>query len=77
MAYRLRSTPSVLRVLLAILIALGAWIVYPVVCDTHESFLDQPNARCTCAGLTVHWYPRGVFDYSEMVYCIGVEIPLR
>jgi hypothetical protein len=76
-AYRLRSMPTVLRILLAVLIALGAWIIYPVVCDTHESFLDRPNARGTCAGLAVHWYPRGVFDYSEMVYCIGVEIPVR
>jgi hypothetical protein len=76
-AYRLRLMPGMLRLLLAALIAVGAWIVYPVVCDTHESFVDRPNARCACAGLTVHWYPRGVFDYSEVVYCIGVETPVR
>lgn len=50
-----------------------AWTLYPIACDSHESFVDQPNKVCDCSGLTLNYYPRGVMDYSETEYCIGLE----
>ena len=77
LAYRLDSARSVVHVLLAVLLCLGSAMLYPVACDTHESFVDIPNRRCECSGLVLEWYPRGVFDYSDIEYCIGVERPPR
>ena len=34
---------------------LGAWTLYPVACDSHESFVDQPNKVCDCSGLTLNY----------------------
>ena len=76
-AYRLRSARPARAILLALLAALAAFTAYPIVCDTRESFLDRPNRRCSCVGRVVRWYPRGTFDYADMEYCIGVEIPIR
>ncbi len=76
-AYRLRRAPPTPTILLAVLAALAAFVAYPVVCDTRESFVDRPNRHCTCAGRAVRWYPRGTFDYADVEYCIGVEMPFR
>jgi hypothetical protein len=50
------------------------WVLFPVVCDTHESWIDRPNKRCDCRGMTVRFYPGGVTDGTETEYCIGREI---
>ena len=76
-AYRLCARRALLAVLVAALVLLGTVVVFPVACNTTESFLDRPNRRCTCAGLSVHWYPRGTFDYSDVEYCIGVEVAVK
>ena len=76
-AYRLPARRALLAAFVAALVLLGTVVVYPVSCNTTESFLDRPNRRCTCAGLAVHWYPRGTFDYSDVEYCIGVEVAAR
>ena len=76
-AYHLRRAPPIVIILLAVLAVLAAFVAYPIVCDTRESFLDHPNHRCSCAGLPVRWYPRGTFDYADVEYCIGVEMPFR
>jgi len=26
------------------------WTLYPIACDSHESFVDQPNKVCNCSG---------------------------
>ncbi len=49
------------------------WLLYPVSCDTHESFLDRPNKTCSCTGVTMSYYPEGVYDGTEIEYCIGLE----
>jgi hypothetical protein len=50
-----------------------AWVLYPVACDSHESFVDQPNRVCDCSGATIAYYPQGIMDGSEVEYCIGLE----
>ncbi len=76
-AYLLRAAQAPLAGLVSALVFLGAVVLYPLACDTTESFLDRPNRRCTCRGLAVHWYPRGTFDYSDVEYCIGVEVAVQ
>jgi len=76
-AFRLRATQAPVAGLVSSLVLLGAVVLFPVACNTTESFLDRPNRRCTCAGLSVHWYPRGTFDYSDVEYCIGLEVAAR
>ena len=49
------------------------WLVYPVGCDRHESYLDRPNKTCSCIGATMSYYPEGVYDGTEVEYCIGLE----
>ncbi|MGI8910388.1 MAG: hypothetical protein ACR2JR_07530 [Rubrobacteraceae bacterium] len=49
------------------------WLLYPVACDTHESFVDQPNKVCECSGVTLAYYPQGTMDGAEVEYCIGLE----
>lgn len=49
------------------------WALYPISCDTHESFVDQPNKTCGCTGATLAYYPKGVMDGTEIEYCIGLE----
>ena len=53
------------------------WLLYPASCDTHESFLDLPNKRCSCLGTTLAYYPQGIYDGTEVDYCIGLERPTR
>jgi hypothetical protein len=53
------------------------WLLYPTSCDTHESFLDLPNKTCSCLGTTLAYYPQGVYDGTEVDYCIGLETPTR
>jgi hypothetical protein len=53
------------------------WLLYPTSCDTHESFLDLPNKTCSCLGTTLAYYPQGVYDGTEVDYCIGLERPTR
>ena len=53
------------------------WLLYPTSCDTHESFLDLPNKTCSCLGTTLAYYPQGVYDGTEVEYCIGLERPVR
>ncbi len=76
-AYRLCASQAPLAGLVAALFLLGAIVLYPLACNTTESFLDRPNRRCTCAGVSVHWYPRGTFDYSDVEYCLGMEVVAR
>ena len=49
------------------------WLLYPTSCDSHESFLDRPNKTCGCNGATLSYYPEGVYDGTEVEYCIGLE----
>lgn len=51
------------------------WLLYPTSCDTHESFLDLPNKTCSCLGTTPVYYPQGIYDGTEVDYCIGLESP--
>ncbi len=53
------------------------WLLYPTSCDTHESFLDLPNKTCSCLGTTLAYYPQGIYDGTEVDYCIGLERPTR
>jgi hypothetical protein len=57
------------------LVAAGSlgWLLYPVGCDSHESFLDRPNKTCRCIGATMSYYPEGVYDGTGVEYCIGLE----
>ena len=56
---------------------LVGWLLYPTSCDKHESFLDRPNETCSCLGTTLAYYPQGVYDGTEVEYCIGLERPAR
>ena len=69
---------SLLWFVVAVLGALFlGWLLYPTSCDTHESFLDLPNKTCSCLGTTLAYYPQGVYDGTEVEYCIGLERPTR
>jgi hypothetical protein len=57
----------------SVITILVAWTLYPVACDSHESWVDEPNKVCDCSGLTLNYYPKGTMDYSEIEYCIGLE----
>lgn len=54
-----------------------SWSLYPVSCDRHESFVDRPNKTCRCVGAPVRYYPQGVYDGTEVEYCIGLEKALH
>ena len=58
---------------MCVITLLVAWLLYPVACDSHESFVDQPNRKCSCSGAMLTYYPHGVMDGSEIEYCIGFE----
>ena len=68
-----RSTWGVV-VLLAALAALAV-VASPTQVDRHESFVEQPNERSSCLGLTFRHYPPGTFDAASEVYCVGLERP--
>ena len=57
---------------LVVVCSLG-WLLYPTSCDRHESFLDRPNKTCDCIGATIAYYPEGVYDGTEVEYCVGLE----
>jgi hypothetical protein len=60
----------------AVALAAGlAAFLWPVACDSRESFEEVPNQRCACEGLVVVWYPPGVSDASDIHYCVGRETP--
>lgn len=69
-----RASRPALVVALIAACSLG-WLLYPTSCDTHESFLDRPNKTCSCVGATMRYYPQGVYDATEVEYCIGLERP--
>ena len=50
------------------------WVLFPVACDTHESFREIDDKECECRkGVEVQYYPRGVMDGESTDYCIGFE----
>ena len=64
--------------LVALLATLTAVVVvlFPTEIDRHESFVERPNERSACRGLTFDYYPPGTMDASSDVYCVGLEQPL-
>ncbi len=64
-------------VVAVLVVFLLGWSMYPASCDTHESFVDLPNKTCSCLGPTLVYYPQGVYDGTEVEYCIGLERPTR
>ena len=69
-----RSTAA-LVVLLGGLAAVAV-VAFPARIDRHESFVEQPNERSSCTGVTFRHYPPGTFDADSEVYCVGLERPL-
>lgn len=69
------SVPAFI-VFVVITILLG-FFLWPVPCDSHESFVDLPNKQCDCAGLTFEFYPPFVLDGSSTDFCMGWEIPVK
>ena len=65
---------SATLVLLAVLAV--AVELLPEKIDSHESFLERPNGRSACHGLTYTSYPWGTMDASETVWCVGWESAL-
>jgi len=53
-----------------------AVVAFPTRVDRHESFVEQPNERASCLGVTFRHYPPGTMDASSEVYCVGLERPL-
>lgn len=70
----LHASPASAAVLAVAALTVAA-VTWPVACDTHESFEDVPNARCTCEGFVASYYPPGWFDAGSTDYCIGIERP--
>ena len=68
------SVPA-FAVFMVITLLLGI-LLWPVPCDTHESFVDTPNKQCDCAGLTFQFYPPFVMDGATTDFCMGWEIPV-
>ena len=69
-----RSLPA-FAVFVVITILLG-FLLWPVPCDSHESFVDLPNRQCDCMGVTFEFYPPFVMDGSSIDFCMGWEIPV-
>ena len=61
----------------AVITSLLGILLWPVPCDTHESFTDIPNKQCDCAGWSFDFYPPFVMDGSSTVFCMGWEIPVE
>ena len=61
----------------ALLAGLAALVVvaFPTQVDRHESFVERPNERSSCLGMTFRHYPPGTFDAASEVYCVGIERP--
>lgn len=56
-------------------LAAAAFVAFPTRVDRHESFVEQPNERSSCLGLTFSHYPPGTMDAASDVYCVGLERP--
>jgi hypothetical protein len=70
------SDKSWLIVVAFLLISLGlGWLLWPVSCDTHESWEDKPNKTCICSGITFHYYPIMITDATTIDFCLGWETP--
>jgi hypothetical protein len=69
-----RSVPA-FAAFTVITILLG-FLLWPVPCDSHESFIDVPNKQCDCMGLTFEFYPPFVMDGASIDFCMGWEIPV-
>lgn len=69
-----RSTPA-FAAFLALTLLLGI-LLWPLPCDTHESFFDLPNKRCECVGWTFASYPPFILDGTGTDYCLGWETPV-
>jgi len=72
----LNHSLPVFTAFVVITILLGFWL-WPVSCDTHESFIDIPDKQCDCVGLTFEFYPPFVLDGSSTDFCMGWEIPVN
>lgn len=70
-----RSTPA-FAAFLALTLLLGV-LLWPLPCDTHESFFDLPNKRCECVGWIFASYPPFIMDGTGTDYCMGWEIPVN
>jgi len=69
-----RSAPA-FATFAALTLLLGI-LLWPLPCDTHESFIDTPNKHCECLGWTFEFYPPFIMDGTSTDYCMGWEIPL-
>jgi len=70
-----RSNP-VFAVFVALTLLFGV-LLWPLPCDTHESFFDLPNKRCECVGWIFESYPPFIMDGVGTDYCMGWEIPVK
>jgi hypothetical protein len=71
-----RGTTPVMALFIVLSLLLG-WLLWPMPCDTHESFRDVPNPTCSCIGVTFSFYPPLVFDAASVDYCLGWEEPIQ
>lgn len=60
-------------VVLVVALAAAAVVLFPTRIDRHESFVEQPNERSSCTGVTFRHYPPDTMDASSTVYCVGME----
>jgi hypothetical protein len=61
----------------AIIISVAAyWALFPVPCDTHESFHDIDNKSCECNGIEITHYTPGMMDGTATDFCIGPNSPV-
>lgn len=58
---------------LVVALAAGAFVLFPTRVDRHESFVERPNERSACTGVTFGHYPPGMADGSSTLYCVGFE----
>ena len=56
-------------------LAAVAVVAFPTRVDRHESFMETPNERSTCWGVTFVYYPPATFDHANEIYCVGLERP--
>ena len=54
-------------------LAAMAVVAFPTRVDRHESFVERPNERSSCWGVTFRSYPPGTSDAGTAVYCVGLE----
>jgi hypothetical protein len=71
-----RGTTPVMALFIMLSLLVG-WLLWPMPCDTHESFRDVPNRTCNCIGVIFPFYPPLVFDAASVDYCLGWEQPVQ